>query len=410
MQPTLVQKLFISTSMLESLEILEETGESIEAWVKAKQFHNGFIKFTGSSQNIEGISSRNNIVEDNFTEEIMEQLLDFDITDRLQKIVKLITYDLSEVGFLTQSVEEMANCFGATISEIQEALTIIKRCEPKGLACINLQEYLILQSKEMPPFVGDILANYYYLFLHQKWERLSRESGHSLDVIKDAAAHISKMKTRPVSKEYREPVHLKPDMTVTIENGKPETVLHPHAFPETTYDFDFANSTTEDAEVKRFVESQMLEARKVSEILQLRKETTHRILDTIVERQSNFFIHGPEQLKSLTMTEVAYGLQISVSTVSRAVKNKSIATPSGTYEMRYFFVTTNNSLDESKMTKGQLKQFIFNTIQYEDVRKPVSDQEIVKKLEEKGVYVSRRVIAKYRQQMNLSSSYKRRFK
>ncbi|MTD30728.1 RNA polymerase factor sigma-54 [Planomicrobium sp. YIM 101495] len=408
LETTLKQKMIISQTMVQSLDILSYSAEEIQSWLKEQEEKNPCLKFENYRRDVITLDKDIRGNEDNFIQEVMEQLLGSNISKRTLELVKLILADLSDTGFLTQSREEMSACFRSTIKEVNEAIALIQSCEPKGMACKNLQEFLVLQADKMPIFVKDILSNYYNLFLHQKWGHLSKESGYSLEKIKETAGYISKMKTRPLSREGSGPINVAADITVEICHGELEITLHPHAFPQTAYDFGFVNAWNADKKATRFLRSQMLEAKMLAEQLQLRRETAHRIIEKIVDRQERFFMEEPNQLKSLTMTDLANELNLSVSTVSRAVQSKYVETPHGLFSMRHFFANSNNFLDESKMTKNQLKNFIYIAIKNEDKKKPVSDQKIVERLHEKGIDVSRRVIAKYRDQMNLPASYNRK--
>lgn len=129
----------------------------------------------------------------------------------------------------------------------------------------------------------------------------------------------------------------------------------------------------ESIEVKKYLEGNYEEARILKEQLEIRKETIRKVIEEIVERQTGFFYNGPEFLKSLTMTEIAQKLDVHVSTISRAVREKYISTPFGTLAFRHVFTKSNQFLDESKMTVNQVKKYILSSIHSEDCRKPISD-------------------------------------
>lgn len=408
LQPVLKQQMILSQGMLQSLNILGYSTDELHALLTSKQEENPFLKIQYKRAGPLEVPS--DIIDStiDFSQQILEQLLHLNVSKRLAYITKLILADLSETGFLSQSPNEMALCFSTSIEEIQQALLLLRQCEPEGLACANLQEFLVRQAERCPEEVKDILENYYDLFLHQKWLELTRQTGYSREELKAVCGYISKMKTRPLAGLRSENRLIRPDVSVSFEGGKLRTKFYEHAFPQTFFDYGFEGGLGENVQVKNYLKSYYEEVKVLKEQLEIRKETIRKITEEIVGRQTEFFRRGPEYLKSLTMTELAEKLNVHVSTISRGVREKYISTPYGTFAFRHFFTTSNQFLDENKMTVNQLKKYILTTIKSEDSRKPVSDQEIVNMLKEKGIDISRRVIAKYRQQLNVPSSSKRK--
>lgn len=408
LQAVLAQKMILSQEMLQSLNILGCSTEELHTLLKAKQEKNPFLKVRYKrAGHIEFLSDGKDPTID-FTEGIMEQLLHEKATKRLTYITKLVLADLSETGFLTQTPNEMAVNFRSSVEEIQEALSLLGQCEPEGLGCANLQEFLMRQAEGCPAKVKNLLENYYELFLHQKWHELMRQSGYSRKEVNEVCAYVSKMKTRPLPGTLSENLLIRPDASVAIKVGKLRTTFYEHAFPHTFFDYDFEEELLESTEVKKYLEGHYEEARVLKEQLEIRKETIRKVIEEIVERQTDFFYQGPEFLKSLTMMEIAQKLDVHVSTISRAVKEKYISTPYGTFALRHFFTKSNQFLDENKMTVNQVKKYILSTINAEDRRRPISDQEIVNRLKDQGIDISRRVIAKYREQLDLPASFRRK--
>lgn len=408
LQPRLKQQLTLSQGMLQSLSILGFSTDELYKYLMSKQEKNPFLKV---SYKHSVHTEFNSNIEDttlDFTRQITEQLLHLNVSKRLIYILKLVLADLSETGFLTQSKNQMAITFGASIEEIDEVLSLLKQCEPEGLGCSDLQEFLVQQSKDCPPKVKEVLQNHYQLFLNQKWDDLIRKSGCSKEEIKEICQYVSKMKTRPISGRLNDHVLIRPDVSIAIKSGKLRAAFHEHAFPQTFFDCSFDPGSEDCVEVKQYLKSYHEEVKVLKEQLEIRKETLRKITEEIIESQNDFFNKGPDYLKTMTMTEISHRLDVHVSTVSRAVREKYIATPYGTFAFRHFFNKSNQFLDERKMTVNQLKKFILSNINSEDRGKPISDQVIVNRLKSHGIDVSRRVIAKYREQLNIPASFKRK--
>lgn len=408
LQPVLKQQVILSQAMLQSLTILGYSTDELHSLLESKQQKNPFL---GVQYKHSAPAEFYSNIEDtaiDFTQGILEQLLHLDVSKRLTYITKLVLADLSETGFLTQSPNEMAVNFRASLEEIQQALFLLRQCEPEGLGCANLQEFLVRQAECCPAKVKDVLKNYYDLFLNQRWHELTRQSGYSGEEIREVCTYVAKMKTRPLSGVLNENVLIRPDVSVTVRDGKIRSKFYEHAFPQTFFDCEFGDGLEESIEVQQYLRGHYEEVKVLKEQLEIRKETIRKITEEIIERQEGFFSKGPEFLKSLTMTEISQKLDVHVSTVSRAVREKYISTPYGTFAFRHFFTKSNQFLDESKMTVNQLKKYILTSIRTEDSRKPISDQEIVNRLKEQGIVLSRRVITKYREQLNVPASFKRK--
>lgn len=408
LKPVMKQEIKLTQGMLQSLNILGYSSDELHSLLMSKQEENPFLKVRYKRTNHIEFSPDIKDCSIDFAQQIIEQLLHLKVSKRLSHITKLILSDLSETGFLTQTPNELALCFRASAEEIQEALLLLKQCEPEGLGCANLQEFLGLQAEKCPSSVKDILENHYELFLHQKWIELTQKSGYSREEIKEVCEHVSRMKTRPLPGIQSENLLIKPDVLVTIKDGMLRTRFYEHAYPQVSFDYNFDGELKERKEVDKYLKNYFEEVKTLKEQLEVRRDTIRKVTEEIVERQADFFRRGPEFLKSLTMTEISQKLNVHVSTISRAVREKYLSTPHGTFAFRHFFTTSNQFLNEDKMTVNQVKKYILLIIKSEDGRKPISDQEIANKLKDKGIDISRRVIAKYRQQLNVPASSKRK--
>ena len=173
--------------------------------------------------------------------------------------------------------------------------------------------------------------------------------------------------------------------------------------------FDFLKHN-KDQQVKQFVQEKWQEYQWISRGIQQRKETILRVMRCIIQKQPKCFYHGLEYVKPMTMKEVADELDIHESTVSRAVKGKYVQTPFGTIEMRTFFSTSLSSIDYEQDISGlQAKKLLAAAIKNENKQKPLSDQELVEFLKrEHGLVLARRTVGKYREQLGIPSSSKRK--
>ncbi|MFL6518337.1 MAG: RNA polymerase sigma-54 factor, partial [Bacillus sp. (in: firmicutes)] len=166
----------------------------------------------------------------------------------------------------------------------------------------------------------------------------------------------------------------------------------------------------QDQQVSRFLQDKLQDYQWIQKSIEQRKETLTRVVAKIIEIQAAFFQKGSQYLVPMTMKEVAGELEIHESTVSRAVREKYVQTPIGTFALKSFFTSTiQNVSDDENTSSTQVKKKIAMLIEKENKQKPLSDQEIVERLKvEEGMVVSRRTIAKYREQLGIPSSSKRK--
>lgn len=166
----------------------------------------------------------------------------------------------------------------------------------------------------------------------------------------------------------------------------------------------------QDQQVSRFLQDKLQDYQWIQKSIEQRKETLTRVVAKIIEKQASFFQKGSQYLVPMTMKEVAAELDIHESTVSRAVREKYVQTPIGTFGLKTFFTSTIQTVSDDENTSStQVKKKIASLIEKENKQKPLSDQEIVEQLKtDEGMVVSRRTIAKYRDQLGIPSSSKRK--
>lgn len=252
-------------------------------------------------------------------------------------------------------------------------------------------------------------------FADRKWKPLSKRLGVEINEIQWAADYIKTLNPRPGAAYHSEQAqYIVPDLIVTLENDTIELDLFQKHLPNVQFQKDYYKmmSSYKDQQVKHFLKEKTQDYQWIMRSLRQRKETLLKVGMAIIQKQYDFFLKGPEYLKPLTMKEISEEINVHESTVSRAVREKFIQTPFGTYELRYFFSTSimkSNSIDEEDQASAQqVKMRISHLIEQENKLKPLSDQGIADDLKNEGIIISRRTVAKYRDQLNIPSSSKRK--
>ena len=142
--------------------------------------------------------------------------------------------------------------------------------------------------------------------------------------------------------------------------------------------------------------------------IEQRRQTIYKVVEMIVKKQKNFFEKGKKYLKPMTLKEIADEIQVHESTVSRATNGKYVDTPMGIFELKYFFSSGVEGIDGKGISAESIKNYIKEIIEHEDPYKPLSDEKICKELSKKSIDISRRTVAKYRDDLNIPSSSKRK--
>jgi RNA polymerase sigma-54 factor len=198
-----------------------------------------------------------------------------------------------------------------------------------------------------------------------------------------------------------------------VERNNSQWIVHlnndtiPRLRISNTYKDLMARGGTKD-DVRQFIRDRIRSGKFFIQCIDQRQQTIRRIAEEIVSRQKDFFEHGPLQLRPMNMAQVAAAVGVHETTVSRAVAGKYMATPRGTFEMKYFFTTGYQTGDGEAVSNTSVKQALAELIKTEDPSRPLSDDDLSRKLAEKGLKVARRTVAKYREALSILPSHLRR--
>lgn len=326
-----------------------------------------------------------------------------------------LIYNIDENGYLCASVEEIAIRLDISIEEVEKGLHVIQGLEPAGIGARDLKECLYLQlkrSRTENELAEKILLEHFTLFAEKKWKELGKLIGVTPVDIQQVFDFIQTLNPRPAAVFQNErAVYIIPDVVV-MWNGVEFTIsVFDEVLPKISFNEQYYKqfSSYKDKQVNRFLQEKQQDYVWVVKALEQRKETLTKVAVKIVEKQNDFFMRGPAFVKPMTMKDISEELGIHESTVSRAVREKYAQTPFGLFELKFFFSSTIQTTSEENASSKQVKDIISQLISKENKHKPLSDQEIVHLLKkENGIVVSRRTIAKYRDQLGILSSTKRK--
>ncbi len=335
-------------------------------------------------------------------------------TDR--KAAELIIGNIDDNGFLQSTPEEMALNSGIPTEDFVRMLALIQGFYPPGVGACDLRECLLIQLKREGK---EDSLEYKIVFQHmedlgrRRFPDIARRLGIGVDDVQNAADKIGRLNPRPGQVFAAAPQnYVLPDVTVEKVDGEYQISLNdeqiPHLRISNVYKDIIASGNTQSSEVKDYIRDKIRSGKFLIRSIHQRQQTISNIAEQIVTRQYDFLEHGPSHLKPMTMAEVADAVGVHETTVSRAVSGKYIATPQGVFEMKYFFTPGYQTATGESLSNTSVKETIFDLVKREDGNEPLSDNEIVEILSERGIPIARRTVAKYRTELNILPSHMRR--
>ena len=327
----------------------------------------------------------------------------------------MIIGNIDYYGYLQSGVDELAFSTNIPAENVLEVVKIVQMFHPPGVGARNLQECLLLQLER-----ADKKDSLEYRIVSQCMEALgkrrlpeiARSLGLSVDQVQEGVERIAHLEPRPGrdflpdNQQYILPEIFvqKVDDEYVVTNNNEQI---PHLRISNTYK-DLMSQASSNGEVREYIRDKIRAGKFLIKSLHQRQQTILNIATEIVSRQRDFLDLGVAHLKPLTMVQVAQVVGVHETTVSRAVSGKYMQTPQGVFEMKYFFTSGIRTSSGVGMSNTSVKDMISEMIGKESSSKPLSDEEIVKTLAQKGIVIARRTVAKYRSELNILPSHLRK--
>src|SRR5947209_12467181 len=319
-----------------------------------------------------------------------------------RKTAELIIGNIDDNGFLQTTPEEMALNTGIPKEDFENMLTLIQSFHPPGVGARDLRECLLIQLKRegrQTSLEYKIVADHMQDLGKRRFPEIARRIGIGVEQVQKCANNIAQLDPRPGAIFAEAPKnYVLPDVTVEKINGNYQVILNgeqiPHLRISNTYK-DIMAQDRNGSEVKDYIRDKIRSGKFLIKSIHQRQQTISNIAHQIVSRQRDFFEHGTSHLKPMTMKEIADAVGVHETTVSRAVSGKYMATPQGIFEMKYFFTSGYQTASGESMSNTSVKEVILDLVKNEDGNGPLSDQEIVLILSERGIPIARRTVAKY---------------
>lgn len=344
-------------------------------------------------------------------EVLLEQVRESALPQDLWPVAEMLIGNVDEYGYLKAGVDELAASTGLPPEKILEVLKVVQSFDPAGVGARDLRECLMLQlerSNQKDTLEYRIVSDFMEALGKRRIPEIARGTGTEVDEVQDAMENIARLEPRPGraymadNDQYILPevfVHRSGDDYVVSTNNE-----HiPHLRISNAYK-DLMSQGGNTAEVRNYIREKIRAGKFLIKSLHQRQQTILNIAKEIVNRQRDFMEKGVSALKPLTMVQIAEVVGVHETTVSRAVSGKYMQTPQGVFEMKYFFTAGIQTANGDGMSNTSVKDMIDEIFKNENSAKPLSDQEVVRMLQEKGIVIARRTVAKYRTELNILPS------
>ncbi|MCX7784762.1 MAG: RNA polymerase factor sigma-54 [candidate division WOR-3 bacterium] len=329
-------------------------------------------------------------------------------------IAEYIIGNLDENGFLTISLQEISNTFNIPLERVQNIVKQISQIEPGGIATSNLQECLLSQLQyigfdENSPEVK-IIRDYYDLLIKRQYQKIAKLLKIEESSLSTILENLSGLDPRPISRYFSStPEYVMSDFSIRWQGDNLVGSLYDETIPVLRIAPRYREMVLSPKEFSeeevQFAREKLKNAIMLIKGIESRKQTLKSIIQFIISHQKEFLTTGnKEQIKPISIKDAASNLNIHISTLSRAIQGKYVDTPVGIFPLRFFF-TTGGSGEHSRHS---IKEKIQNIIAQENKARPYTDDEIVKILAQENIKLSRRTVAKYREELKIPGSSERK--
>lgn len=441
------QKQILSQRMIQSMEILQMSSVELEAYVENLSLENPVVELEASYDTsaqdssqadlqrkldwLESTDRQNHIYyqQDRDTENLQdswnvsgqegEQLSDYllsqlictDYSAQDREIIEYMILSLDQRGYLTEDPASIAERFHTGLKPIERLLLDVQALDPAGVGARDLTECLLLQlhrRKDFSPLTETLITNHLEDIGKNHLPAIAKQLHVTMDEIQKSGEEIRSLNPKPGNSfsDRQQLRYITPDIFVVKLENKPEILINEYQYPRFSISTYYQQMLKEssDAEVQKYLSQKVQQAEWVQNCIAQRTSTLSRVTRVLVEKQQDFFFQGPLYNHPLRLTDIAEALDLHESTISRAMRGKYLQCSWGIFPLNYFLtasVSKNNEKNGSGITPLQMKEAIRKIIDAEDKQKPFSDRLISEELERQGMKLSRRTVAKYREELGI---------
>jgi RNA polymerase sigma-54 factor len=353
----------------------------------------------------------------NLTDHLTWQLSMSDASPLVKEIGAFIIGNIDEDGYLRATNEEIEAAGHYDPQDVEKAIQAVQSLDPIGVGARDLRECLLLQLAFLEvdvPLVEIIIRDHWDMFMQRHFVQLAKVLGIDMKTLEGIVEVIKHLDPKPGRKYSNErAIYVEPDVYVHKVGDEYVIVLNEDGMPKLRINSSYRSmlssmDSKQDGETVNYIKDKIRSAVWLIKSLDQRQRTIYKVAESIVKHQREFLEKGIDFLRPLVLRDVADDIQMHESTVSRVVSNKYMHTPRGLFLMKYFFHSGIDSDTGEDISSLTVKKKIQSFIEAEDPRKPLSDSKIMKILNDEGINIARRTVAKYRDELNIPSSTDRK--
>ena len=349
-------------------------------------------------------------------DKLKEQILDMDLDKSVQKIALYLIGELDENGFLDIDYGEIQEKFNADFNTIEQVVEAIQNCEPTGIGAANLKESLLLQLDKIgyddSDLIYKIIQKNWDLFIHGKITTIARKYEIEPVEVQEALEIVKELNFSPAKKEDENDVSeiIIPDLIVRFEDGEWKVAVNDEFLPNLEINQQYSDMLKRQFKAskgtKEFIRDKYNKANWLINAIEQRRITMIATMYAIIKHQPNFFdITKKERtLLPLNLSDISEETGLHQSTLSRVTNNKFVVTPFGIFELKYFFSEVVLQNEDGDISTRKIKEKLQELIENENKTEPLSDQQLSDELNNSGLPVARRTIAKYREQLGFATA------
>lgn len=410
------QKLQMTQQLSQAITILQYSTMELNDFLESKAMENPLIQLKPPKRKLAEWQDFVSDTTKSLSEALLIQLNLKSLTSVERDCLEELIFSLDDNGYLHIEPGYFLKKYEIGEEELESTISMIQSLEPAGIGARSLQECIYLQLDrrwEVPDFVLTIVSDHFQAFADRKWKEIAKILGLELKQVQTAADFITQCNPRPGSAYAKDFSHyIVPELNVRVQGDDVTVALYDGTSITVTLNKEYTDFLGHhpDRDTASYIKEKKQEFEWLVQSLRQRKQTMLKVGKAIVEKQRGFFLQGPGHLQPLTLKQIAEEVGAHESTISRAVRGMYVQTPYGVFELKNFFTAAIRAVDtdEEMVSAGTVKKELQELVNQEDKRKPLSDQKLVALLTEKGCDVSRRTVAKYRDQLGIPSSTKRK--
>lgn len=429
LQQKQTMNLMMTTELRQAISLLQYSTYELYQFIKEQELENPLIELVEKEENYSYRGTGKNSVRtgnsvsdpfefipndgESMRQNLIKQSQWMDISEADQRIIRYLILNLDENGYLLLTTSEISSQLELTEEDVSDKIKLLQLLEPIGVGARSLQECLLLQTEYHYPgeqIVESIIKDHLNDLANKKWHNIVGSLKTTLQEVKIAFDMIQTLDPKPCTILSNDKVeYLNPDIIVEQIDDVFEVSLNDGYLPEIRYNQQYSGLINKKTEAYEYVHDKYKSYQWLISSIEQRRNTILKITHAVIRKQQGFFTSGFSALQPLTLKEIAEEIDMHESTVSRATMNKVIQTPKGSFEFRLFFTSKLNTEDGEEMSQTKVKLLLKDVVEQENKYKPFSDQKIADYFKtKKGITISRRTVAKYREELKIPASSKRK--